>query len=765
MEEYKISLGVQIDESSLSGIQGQINGLKLQPIKIRLDTSTVESQINSIKSKIEALKNIKIDFGVGRSRNGIASISQETAAYKQLLSVASQLDKLTLKTGGMKVAGADITEVQAKLTQLREKYQELYLTLSKGNLSQAGFKSLTADLSNTQAQLTSLEAKLVSMQSKLQANIQLKIDNGTLSGQISKIEAEFTALGVKSDEVSKHITTLKTLLGQMDGSDDIESVVADYETFKTTLTTVTNQVRELQREQKAANMTSTLEQSRTALSSQIDVWLKTNSAAAKQFGAQLQNIKAQIATADATSLSHLKAEFQEVTRQANLAGVATQSMGDKFRTQLSKLGTYFSASFVILRAIQTIKSAVNNVIELDTALVDLQKTSSATGEQLQEFYFSANETAKELGQTTQDVIQAAADWSRLGYSLEDSKKMAEVSSIFTSISPDLDMSAATDGLVSAMKAFHIEADEALDGIASKINIIGNTQAVSNGDIVEFLQKSSAAMANANNTLEETIALGTAATEITRDAANVGTMMKTISMRIRGYDEETEQYIGGIEELSGDIADLTKTASNAGGISLFTDSSKTEYKSTIQLLREINEIWDELTDKQQAQLTEKLGGKRGGQIIGSLMTNWEAVEKSLNTMSNSSGNAMNEMGIITESLEYKLNALKETAVGVSQNLFQRSDMSAIISMLTGLMSVLDFLTDKLGLFGTTLAGVIATLAIKKVGKDKMFSFSKYANSGKFSLGYQSFLTADYEIHDCKRNLNMLGSWYTVTTPLS
>ena len=50
--------------------------------------------------------------------------------------------------------------------------------------------------------------------------------------------------------------------------------------------------------------------------------------------------------------------------------------------------------------------------------------------------------------------------------------MAKVSSIFKSISPGMDMEKATDGLVSAMKAFDIEADEALDGIASKINAIG-----------------------------------------------------------------------------------------------------------------------------------------------------------------------------------------------------------------------------------------------------------------------------------------------------
>lgn len=239
----------------------------------------------------------------------------------------------------------------------------------------------------------------------------------------------------------------------------------------------------------------------------------------------------------------------------------------------------------------------------------------------------------------------------------------------------------------------------------------NTQALSNGDIVNFLTRSSAAMAAANNTLEETIALGTAATEVTQNAENVGNMMKTISMRIRGYDEETEEYIGGVEQLSGVIADLTKTASNTGGISLFTDDTKTEYKSTIQLLREINSIWGEMTDKQQAALTEKLGGKRGGQIISSLMTNFDAVEKSLNSMSNSAGNAMNEMGVIEESLEYKLNKLSETATGVWQNLLNREEMGNIINFLSAILTGLDAVTGVLGTFGTVLAGIGIAMFIK------------------------------------------------------
>ena len=292
--------------------------------------------------------------------------------------------------------------------------------------------------------------------------------------------------------------------------------------------------------------------------------------------------------------------------------------------------------------------------------------------------------------------------------------MAQTSSIFASISPGMDIEEATDGLVSAMKAFNIEANDALDGIASKINAIGNSQAVSNADIVEFLTRSSAAMKEANNSLEDTIALGTAATEITRDASSVGNALKTISMRIRGYDEETEEYIGNVEILSGKIADLTKTANNPGGISLFTDESKSTYKSTYEILKDISEIWDELSDKQQADLLEVVAAKRQGQVVSSIIENFDTVEKSLKTMSNSAGNAENEMSIIMDSLEYKINALKETATGVFQNIFATEDMGNLIALLTGILNVLDSLTSTFGLLGTVMLAIPIVYFIKNFG---------------------------------------------------
>ena len=50
--------------------------------------------------------------------------------------------------------------------------------------------------------------------------------------------------------------------------------------------------------------------------------------------------------------------------------------------------------------------------------------------------------------------------------------MAKNSAIFKTISPGMDLDTATDGLVSMMKAFDVEANDVLDGIMSKVNIIG-----------------------------------------------------------------------------------------------------------------------------------------------------------------------------------------------------------------------------------------------------------------------------------------------------
>ena len=226
----------------------------------------------------------------------------------------------------------------------------------------------------------------------------------------------------------------------------------------------------------------------------------------------------------------------------------------------------------------------------------------------------------------------------------------------------------------------------------------NTMATSNEEIVDMLTRSSAAMAIANNTIQETIALESAAVEITRNAETTGTAFKTVSMRVRGYDEETEELSDDLRDISGVIADLTKV-NGKSGISLFTDETNQTYKSTYQILKEIAERWDEISDKNQAALLEKIAGKRGGQVVGGLLTNFNAVEKALKEMENAAGSADAEMEIIQESIDYKLNALKETWVGVAQTLIDRGTIGQIVDGFTRISEAIGLVVEKAGLLGS------------------------------------------------------------------
>lgn len=98
----------------------------------------------------------------------------------------------------------------------------------------------------------------------------------------------------------------------------------------------------------------------------------------------------------------------------------------------------------------------------------------------------------------------------------------------------------------------------------------------------------------------------------------------------------------------------------------------------------------------------------------MLNNFEAVEDSLDTMKDSAGSAMSEMGIIEESLEYKLNALKETSVGVFQNLFQSDSMKIVLDILSGILGFVDSLTGSFGLLGAAMLAVPIVAFIKNFG---------------------------------------------------
>ena len=87
---------------------------------------------------------------------------------------------------------------------------------------------------------------------------------------------------------------------------------------------------------------------------------------------------------------------------------------------------------------------------------------------------------------------------------------------------------------------------------------------------------------------------------------------------------------------------------------------------------------------------------------------------------SAGSSDKEMSTIEQSLEYKINSLKETWVGTVQQMIDRGDIGKVVDALTKISEAIGFVVDKLGLLKTTVLGVTAALSFKNVGRDKMYS---------------------------------------------
>lgn len=117
-----------------------------------------------------------------------------------------------------------------------------------------------------------------------------------------------------------------------------------------------------------------------------------------------------------------------------------------------------------------------------------------------------------------------------------------------------DVSQASESIISTMQAFGIEAENAIS-IVDKFNEVGNNFAISSEGVGEALRRSASALAAGNNTLDESIALITAANSVVQDADVVGTTMKTVSMYLRAAKTEAEEAGESTEGMANSVSEL------------------------------------------------------------------------------------------------------------------------------------------------------------------------------------------------------------------
>lgn len=121
-----------------------------------------------------------------------------------------------------------------------------------------------------------------------------------------------------------------------------------------------------------------------------------------------------------------------------------------------------------------------------------------------------------------------------------------------------------------------------------------------------MEKSAAALKAGGNTLNESLGLLVAGNVIQQDADTVASAMKILSLRIRGAKAELEEMGEGTDGLATSTSKLREQVKALSGVDIMADDDT--FKSTAQIIQEIGEVYDKLSDVSQASLLELIAGK-------------------------------------------------------------------------------------------------------------------------------------------------------------
>lgn len=538
------------------------------------------------------------------------------SAYKETLSLIQQIRNIQTNLLNLdeEKDSNQILELEGQLKRLQESYQAIRQAFNS-KFSSEQTTEINSALQTTIDKMAIVQAKIDDVKVSSVRSIKDNISNGSLENQIQTIKNNYRRLGLTEDEIAQKTQTLKSLLNTMDASDDIESVTRDYATFEQEVVKAQNDVKALRREQQKQKDEANLANGKNALRSQIDVWLKKNSAAASEFGVRLREIQQELLTADGTKLTALKREFQEIKRQAELAGKATMTLGDKLKSKLGSLATYFSATMMISYAIQGVRAMYQNVLDVDTAMTELYRVTDLTEKQYSQLYDKMVAGAKKYNAALNDVVSATAEWVRFGFDANLSEQLAELTVMYQHVT-DLDHKLATENLLTAYKGFQPSLDAQFDGDAAAAvehildvyDKLNNELPVSAAQIAEGVNKTASVLEEAGATFEQASALIVGGGSVTQDFDAMGNSIKIATLRIHGMKgkleelgEEVDENIQSVSKIQTQILNLTH-----GKVNIFEDDGE-HFRNIYDVFKDIASVWDSLSDTESAELLELIAG--------------------------------------------------------------------------------------------------------------------------------------------------------------
>lgn len=630
--------------ATIQEISNSFSKLKQQPSEVSELISNLNSQLNKVnETESQFGRNEKwseeyreLVVSVKKAETEIKSLQllkksdnsearQQAHYYNKMFGEIKQINKL--KKQQVNAGEQENVELKRQIKNLESRVSYDEKQLKKKKL-------ITEELERQKNELINIgreELRLANSRSADKSSAtSTKTENNVarLTQNLTTLETKWKESPIFNGEFQEKFNELKTSLSNVGG--DPKAL----DEYRIKLNELTNELKRADVAYKASFSSNKSQQSIEATKQNIkkliytiQTWQQANTKAMSKntfnggtYQVETDNMIAslkKLLNASDLTASDLKANVDKINRsfrtmssEAQAAGVNGLSFFDKIKEDALKFTSWMSLTTVISGISREAVKFYNNVVDIDTAMTDLRKVTDNTNQQYTEFFDNIGQKAKDLKIDLSDLISQTAEWGKRGYSLDEAETLATNSGIY-SVVGEVDNATAVQDLTTVMKSYNMTVDESIN-IVDKFNAISNKYAVSASDIGDMLSRSVSSLSVAGNTLDQAIAMGTAITEITGDAAEAGNSLKVLSMRLRGAKteledagESTEGMAVSTSKLREDIKALTNV-NGTGGFDIMKDSQN--FKSTYEIMKGIANVWNDLTDTSKAAVIEKIAGR-------------------------------------------------------------------------------------------------------------------------------------------------------------
>lgn len=230
----------------------------------------------------------------------------------------------------------------------------------------------------------------------------------------------------------------------------------------------------------------------------------------------------------------------------------------------------------------------------------------------------------------------------------------------------------------------------------------NNFAISSDGIATALESSASALYAAGNDMSKSVAMVAAANKVIQDPSQVGAALRTISLRLRGTEVKKMEEMG--EDTDGLVSKskMRSKVLSLSGVDILTDTGA--YKDTYTIIKEIGQVWQDMSNIDQAALLELMAGKNRSNVMAALLTNIEDLEGAYQSAQQAGGSAYRENQEYLNSIQGKMDLFTNSVQTFWMNLLNSDLIKGALDQATALMNILDTLPGKLLAIGVAVSTI-------------------------------------------------------------